>query len=136
MGRYIVDLTKSLGLTPLCDPKQKTQFTAAWFSRKNSAEVRKRTPLNKRAEGWHQDGDLDDGSIMDHGLVLWSSNTPVEIMVGNDKYIPEPYEIILVKNLSCVHRRPPYAKKIRWRFRQKVKNNDTMQIILDKYSES
>lgn len=130
VARHLTGLTKSLGLTPLCDPAQKTQFTADWFSTRLSAEIRRRTPNNPRAEGWHQDGDLDKGSIMDHALVLWSTNTPVELKVGDKIYQPKPHEVILVKNLSCVHRRPPYAQRVRWRFRQKVKNDEIVDNLL------
>lgn len=132
VGKYITNLTAELGLTPLRDKKQKTQFTAPWYSRALSAEVRKRTPMNNRAEGWHQDGDLDDGAEMDHVLILWSSNTPVEIRADDEIFIPKPYEIIAVSNLSCFHRRPPYANRVRWRFRQKIKNDSQAKKVLDK----
>lgn len=130
VGEDLLAVTHALGLSPLQDYAQKTQYTAPWYSEYWSAEVRRRTPSNTRAEGWHQDGDLDRGANMDMGLVLWSTNTPVEVMLDGKIFQPKPRQIILLHNLSCVHRRPPYAEFVRWRFRQKVKHDSMCKKLL------
>jgi hypothetical protein len=124
VGEYITSLTKDLGLIPNQDAKHRHQYKAPWNSKSLCAYVRRRTVTNPRAEGWHQDGDLVPGALMDDSLVLWASNTPTELKVGDTVYIPKPYEIILFRNLSCQHRRPPGAPKVRWLFRQRVRNSE------------
>ncbi len=124
VGRDLTDMTATMGLVPIDDPKHRHQFKAPWCSRELVAYVRRRTVGNPRAEGWHQDGDLVPGSLMDDSLVLWATNTPTELKTTDGKiWRPEPYEVIIFRNLSCSHRRPPDCPKVRWLFRQRVQND-------------
>jgi len=109
-----------MGLIPLKDPVHGPQTWVPWFSEKLHAEVKRRTPKNPKGEDWHQDGDLDPGSNMDHALVLWSSNTPTEFEHEGVVYQPKRMEVVIARNLGCMHRRPPGAPRIRWLFRQRV----------------
>jgi hypothetical protein len=124
VGEYITNLTKELGFIPNSDAKHRHQSKTPWNSKKLCAYVRKRTVKNPRAASWHQDGDLVPGALMDDSLVLWASNTPTELQVGDKVYQPKPYEIILFRNLSCFHRRPPGCPRVRWLFRQRVENTE------------
>lgn len=120
VGNDILAITRKLGLRPLNDPIHGPQTWAPWCSEKWHAEVKRRTPKNPKGEDWHQDGDLDPGSRMDCGIVLWATNTPTQIRVGTNIFQPKPKEIILFRNLVGHHRRPPDAPRIRWIFRQRV----------------
>ena len=123
VGRDITRMTEEAGLIPFADPHHRHQVKAAWCSTAKVAYVRRRTVHNPKAAGWHQDGDLT-GEDMDFSIVLWASNTPAEICIqgGTPKFQPDPYEVVLVRNLECIHRRPPDAPRKRWIFRQLVRN--------------
>lgn len=116
IGRFITDLTRKMGLTPL--PNSDTRYQKApWSSQSLHAHVRKRTLKTQDAEGWHRDGDY--GHVpMDHALVLWASTQPTEFRWEGKVYQPKPFEVILVKNIT--HRRPPNVPRERWIFRQRV----------------
>ena len=120
IGRQITKITKEKGLVPIKDNKHRHQSRAAWHDASLCAYVRRRTVRNPRAAGWHTDGDLVAGSQRDNCVVLWSSNTPTEFEVEGKIYRPRNREIILVRNLGRVHRRPPDAPRVRWLFRQRV----------------
>lgn len=57
---------------------------------------------------------------MNHAEVLWANKTPTEFQYQGKIYQPKPFEVVLVKNLSCYHRRPKDAPGRRWIFRQRV----------------
>lgn len=120
VGRDLTRLTRELGLVPLNDPTHGPQTFRAWCSRKLHAECGWITYKGGQGEGWHQDGDLAPGSKMNHAEVLWASKTPTEFQYQGRVYQPKPFQVILVKNLSCFHRRPDNAPKRRWFFRQRV----------------
>lgn len=120
VGRDICRITRQAGLVPLVDPVHGPQTWTPWHNEELHAEVKKRSPRNPKGEDWHQDGDLDPGSVMDHALVLWATNTPTQFRVGSDVYQPKPYSIVVARNLGSFHRRPPDAPRVRWLFRQRV----------------
>lgn len=128
VGIDLTSLTQSLGLIPISDPHHRHQTKAPWCSIPLCAYVRRRTVRNTRAAGWHQDGDLVAGSEMDDCLVLWSTNTPTELMVGDTVFTPNPREVIIFRNLSCLHRRPTDAPRVRWFFRQRVEIPNHMEL--------
>ena len=109
-------------MIPFDDPKHRHQVKASWCDEKLVAYVRRRTVHNPKASGWHQDGDLT-GEDMDFSIVLWASNTPAHIMKDDGRiWSPKPYEVVLIRNLDVTHRRPPEAPRVRWIFRQLVRN--------------
>lgn len=120
IGRDLTRLTKELGLVPLNDPIHGPQAFRAWCNEKLHAECGWVTYKNGQGEGWHQDGDLAPGSKMDHAEVLWANRTPTEFQYQGKIYQPKPFQVILVKNLSCFHRRPKNAPRRRFFFRQRV----------------
>ena len=121
VGKYITDLTASLGLVPHVDPVHgPNPMKKAWYSIPLHAEVHKVTGSKKDAEGWHYDGDMKVGSDPNCCLVLWSSNTPTLIKYESKIYQPNPWDIIIFKNMSVVHRRPDSCPYHRWLFRQRV----------------
>lgn len=120
IGKDITTIVKEFGLVPITDKKHRHQRRAAWNSKSLCAYVRRRTVQNPKALGWHQDGDLVTGSEMDNCMVLWSSNNPTQFKVGTEVYTPKHREIILVRNLVGLHRRPPDCPRIRYLFRQRV----------------
>ncbi len=120
IGRYLTRLTEERGLVPLDDSIHGPQTFRAWCNKDLHAECGWVTYKGNQGEGWHQDGDLAPGSQMDHAEVLWSNRTPTEFQYKGKIYQPKPFQVILVKNLSCMHRRPANAPKRRWFFRQRV----------------
>lgn len=120
IGRHLTRLTEELGLVPLNDPQHGPQLFRAWVNEKLHAECGWVTYKGGQGEGWHQDGDLAPGSKMDHAMVLWTNRTPTEFLYNGKIYQPKPFEVVLVKNLSCLHRRPKDAPRRRWIFRQRV----------------
>ncbi len=120
VGRDITRLTEAAGLEPFADPLHRHQVKAAWCSESKVAYVRRRTVHNPKAADWHQDGD-QTGEDMDFSIVLWATNTPAEIE-GHEIVSPQPYEVVLIRNLDVRHRRPPNAPRVRWIFRQLVRN--------------
>lgn len=120
VGRDLTRLTKELGLVPLDDPVHGPQTFRAWNSERLHAECGWVTYKGNQGEDWHQDGDLAPGSKMDHAEVLWANRTPTEFLYKGRIYQPRPFQVILVRNLSCKHRRPANAPERRWLFRQRV----------------
>lgn len=120
VGEKLTDITRRLGLIPHDDPAHGPLHSAAWFSDELHAEVRRRTFKTKQAEDWHYDGDTTPGSKPACCLVLWATNHPTEIMYKDKIYVPAPYELVIFKNMSVVHRRPEGCPRIRWVFRQRV----------------
>lgn len=128
VGRDICGITKAAGLIPHIDPAHGPLHGAAWFNEALHAECRRRTFKTKQAEGWHYDGDTTPGSKPNCCLVLWSSTQPTWIKWQNlnhhfeapEYFVPKPFEVILFRNMSCLHRRPPNCVKNRWTFRQRV----------------
>lgn len=141
VGRELTDLTDSLGLVPHYDPLHgPLELTGRnWCSKLLHAEVRRRTFSTNQAEGWHYDADLNPDGNPDCSLVTWASNnsTQVKWRIGADTtiYQPRPYEVVIFKNLECLHRRPPNSPRVRWLFRQRVKTVDFPQ-CLTKLSKS
>jgi len=125
IGKYLTRFTNDLGITPLKDGVHGAQATSIWCDEALHAEVR-RFAQHAQGSGWHQDGDMAPGSNMDHAAILWASVTPTEfsdMLVHAKIYRPEPYEIIIVRNLCGYHRSPPDAPKKptrRWFFRQRI----------------
>lgn len=128
IGRSITKITSDYGLKPLKDPIHGPQTWVPWYDLDLHAEVKKRTPRNPKGEDWHQDGDLDLGSKMDHALVLWSNIDPTQIEYKGTIYQPRPYEIVLFRNLAGKHRRPPTAPRNRFIFRQRVEVPTHMEL--------
>ena len=120
IGRYLTRLTKSLGLIPLDDPVHGPQKFRAWCDKTLHAEAGWVTYKAGQGEDWHQDGDTKPGSRMNNAMVLWSNRTPTEFRFNGRVYQPEPFQVIIAKNLSCHHRRPDNAPGRRWLFRQRV----------------
>lgn len=120
VGRDICAITKAAGLTPHFDPKHGPLHGAAWYNEALHAECRRRTFKTKQAEGWHYDGDTTPGSQPDCCLVLWSSCQPTWIKWNGSVYTAKPFEVIVFRNMSVTHRRPPNCVKNRWTFRQRV----------------
>jgi hypothetical protein len=122
IGEALTTMTYLFGLRPLKDPNHRHQVRAAWCDKNKVAYVRRRTVRDPRAKGWHQDGDLDNG-LLDSSIVLWTSNTPTEIRTfDGDIIVPPNRSVILIRNNACYHRRPPDCPRVRWLFRQRVRN--------------
>lgn len=127
IGRDICAMTKAAGLIPHVDPAHGPLHGAAWFNEALHAECRRRTFKTKQAEGWHYDGDTTQGSKPNCALVLWSSTHPTQIKRqqcsgydGDAVFVPKPFEVVLFRNMFCLHRRPPGVPYKRWTFRQRV----------------
>ena len=120
IGHYLTDFTAALGLRPHQDPAHGPIHWKSWISEELHAEVRRRTSKQKSAEGWHRDGDTTAGARMDCALVTWASQTPTEWRRRRRVYQPQPFEIVIARNLVACHRRPPGAPFRRWLFRQRV----------------
>jgi hypothetical protein len=124
IGKALTNFTQELGLTPLNDPEHGAQTTSTWCDEKLHAEVRRFVQPTGQGSGWHKDGDLADGSKMDHAAVLWSAVTPTEFKDSEGLvWRPKPFEIVIARNLACHHRTPPDAPQPperRWFFRQRV----------------
>lgn len=129
VGQELTRLTEDFGLVPHVDPAHGPLLTVPWVSEKLHAEVRRRTFKTKQAEDWHQDGDTTPGSKPDCCLVLWATNHPTEIKYQDKIYVPNPYEVIIFKNMSVKHRRPEGCPRIRWVFRQRVEVPLHMELV-------
>ena len=130
IGWHLTEFTGDLGLAPLKDPKHGPQTTSIWCDEDLHAEVRRFAQHGAGSE-WHQDGDQADGSFMDHAAVLWAAKTPTEFMVDDMIFRPQPFEIIVVRNLNGSHRSPPDAPKKptrRWFFRQRIEIPTHMEL--------
>ena len=123
IGAALTAITEEIGLVPHIDPAHGPQETSIWCDTALHAEVR-RFAQHSMGSGWHQDGDLADGSAMDHAAVLWANKTPTEFKTDDGQICrPKPFEVVLVRNLNGHHRSPPDAPqkpKRRWFFRQRV----------------
>jgi hypothetical protein len=126
IGRALTRITRANGLRPLPGIGGKVNKGAAWNRDRLHAEVR--LSCNPKAEGasWHQDGDNTSGANMSHQLVLWADRMPTQFRVGgcssNGEYAvyqAKPNELVVIDNVSCLHRRPPEAKGFRRSFRQR-----------------
>jgi len=120
IGRDLTRLTRQKGLIPLDDPAHGPQTFRAWANKKLHAECGPRTNKGGQGEDWHQDGDTTPGAKMDNAMVLWANRTPTQFRYKGKIYQPKPFQVILVRNLACHHRRPKDAPKRRWIFRQRV----------------
>jgi hypothetical protein len=127
VGEDLTCLTSSIGLNPHQDPAHGPLEKVPWFSKSLHAEVRRRTFKTTQGEGWHQDGDLTPGSKMDCAIVLWATNNPTQIkyyegeeIIDMEVWTPRPYEVVIFRNLRCLHRRPTSPPRVRWVFRQRV----------------
>lgn len=129
VGRDLTNLTAKWGLVPHVDPAHGPLTKVPWFSESLHAEVRRRTFNTKQAEDWHYDGDTTPGSKPNCCLVLWSTTCPTEISYNGVIYTPKPYEVIIFKNLSCRHRRPPHCPRKRWCFRQRVSVPEHLNLL-------
>jgi hypothetical protein len=123
IGTELTAYTKSQGLVPHFDPQHPAQDWVPWVDPQLHAEVRIWTVKNPAGAGWHQDGDTTPGSDMKCAIVLWADSDPTEFSYEGKIWQPKPYEIVIFKNLTCSHRRPPHLKadSERWVFRQRVK---------------
>lgn len=128
IGRDLTHFTRELGLVPLNDPEHGPQTFRAWCNVDLHAEVGWVTYKKGQGEDWHQDGDLAPGSKMDNAMVLWANRTPTEFRYQDKVYRPKPFQVILVRNLACHHRRPANAPKRRWLFRQRVEVPTHLQL--------
>lgn len=120
IGRALTRRTALAGLSPLVDTNIKQNKGAAWYSEKLHSEVRKTAVLGSEGTSWHQDGDTSPGANMNHRLVVWASSNPTQFKFGDKIYQPKPYEIVMIDNLGCYHRRPPGVNGFRLSFRQRV----------------
>lgn len=121
IGRDLTRITAAHGLRPLHDPAHGPQTTSSWHSVPLHAEVRRRASAMNQGAEWHQDGDMTPGSRMDHVLVLWADVAPVQLRDRRGRvFQPEPFQLVMFRNLDVHHRRPPNAPTERWSFRQRV----------------
>lgn len=127
VGRDLTAYTARIGLEPLPGTdKIKQNLGAAWYRADRHAEARLTAVPGSEGTGWHQDGDTSPGANMDHALAVWADREPTQLHWnvrhrGEEVYQPSPFELILFRNLSCFHRRPPEASGFRMSFRQRVK---------------
>lgn len=122
IGNDLCFITHNAGLTPLHDGVLEAQDWCPWVNMDRHAEVKRYTPDYFKSEDWHQDGDLDPGSNMDHALVLWTTKYPTELRTDEGICQANPFEVILFRNLRLSHRRPLAAPRggERHFFRQRV----------------
>lgn len=128
IGIELTQLTEELGFIPLNDDKIKRNSKAAWFDYVSHAEVRMTAVAYSEGTDWHQDGDTSPGARMDHALITWANTHPTQFTFrgisqeDGSKFIwqPEPYELIIARNLAVLHRRPPNTPSKRFMFRQRV----------------
>ena len=120
IGKELTEFTKTLGFVPLGSIGGKNNVKAAWSDDELHAEVRMTAVPGSEGTGWHQDGDTTLGASMDHGLIVWANTHPTQFRVWDDIWQPEPFEVVLFKNLDGMHRRPPDTPAKRFMFRQRV----------------
>lgn len=144
VGEDLCALTAERGLIPHLDIAHGPLTKVPWYDILRHAEVRRRSFRTKMAEGWHYDGDTTPGSQPNCAIVLWASNNPTQIQFrypvldtgeGYQAYAdsiktwqPKPYEVVIFRNLGCLHRRPADVPRIRWVFRQRVAIPTTMEL--------
>jgi hypothetical protein len=133
IGPRILSIISKFGFVPLDDPAHGPQTTSIWCDPDLHAEVRRFAQPNGQGVGWHQDGDMADGSHMDHAAILWANKTPTQFKweFNDTIFQPEPYQIVLAWNLNGMHRTPPNAPKPpkrRWFFRQRIEIPTSMEI--------
>lgn len=122
IGRDLVAITRRLGFKPLQNDRIQRNTGAAWVSIPDHAEVRMTAVPHSQGTEWHQDGDTTiPREEMDFGLIVWASRDPTEVRDREGRvHQPEPFQLILIPNLGCHHRRPPGLEGRRWHFRQRV----------------
>ncbi len=122
IGRDLVAITKKMGLIPFKNNEIKRNPKAGWFNYDLHAEVRMTAVAGSEACGFHQDGDSTvSHDEMDFAMVIWTNKAPTEIQYKGKIYQPKPYEVVLFKNLSAMHRRPANCpSKHRFLFRQRI----------------
>jgi len=122
VGRDLTKITAELGLIPFPRIGGKTNDGAAWNKPDLHAEVRLTSHGDAEGASWHQDGDNTPGADMNSALVLWADRLPTEFQSINNGqiYQPRPFELVIVRNRGCLHRRPPKAEGFRMSFRQRV----------------
>lgn len=120
IGRDLTTLTEELGLVPLDDPIHGPQVFRAWCDEDLHAECGWVTYRGGPAEDWHYEGDTTPGAKTDSALVVWANRTPTEFKYDGEIYQPKPFQVVIGRNLGCLHRRPGNAPKRRWFFRQRV----------------
>lgn len=120
IGRRLTEITEELGLIPLDDPIHGPQTFRAWCDESLHAECGWHTYKGGAGEDWHYEGDTTEGAKTDSALVVWASKTPTEFQYKNKIYQPKPFQLVIGRNLGCLHRRPGNAPDRRWFFRQRV----------------
>ncbi len=120
IGKDLTNMTRELGYEPLKDDNIQTNPGAAWYRSELHAEVRITAVPHSQGTGWHQDGDMDSNSNMDHGLIVWANRTPTEFKIGEEIFQPLKFQLVYFKNLDGYHRRPADAPARRFMFRQRV----------------
>lgn len=124
IGAALCRFTADRGFVPLkCDPMLRKNERSFWKDNARHANLVRYAHPEYEGVGWHQDGDNTPGSIMDHGIILWSDRSPTEFRwtdCESSVYQPQPLEVIYFRNMSCYHRRPPGLSGKRWLFRQRV----------------
>ena len=121
VGRDLTAFTYECGLKPLPNPHLIRQNTgAAWYNAALHAEARLTAVPHSEGTGWHQDGDMSPGCNMNHALVVWADRDPTQLSYNGKVYQLIPNEVVIFRNLICLHRRPPLTKGFRMSFRQRV----------------
>jgi len=120
IGKDLTRITRREGLVPHFDPTHGPEPYASWTDVPLHAQVRRRTVQDGPGGEWHQDGDTTPGSRMDNAMVLWANTTHTEFKYNGTVFQPEPFQVVLIRNLGCFHRRPADAPRHRWTFRQRV----------------
>lgn len=118
IGRDLTDITKNAGLRPFVNKEIKRNKRPAWKDFALHAEVRKTAVKNSEATQAHRDGDSSTKD-MDFAMVVWADHDPTEFIVDGKVFQPEPYELVLARNIACYHRRPNISGH-RLFFRQRV----------------
>lgn len=121
MGRDLTAITKELGLIPFDNDDIQRNANPAWSDYDLHAEVRMTAVSGSEGEDWHQDGDTSTDN-MDCALVLWTNRDPTLFRFKDSDiiYQPDPFEIVIARNLGALHKRPPQAAGKRFLFRQRV----------------
>jgi hypothetical protein len=128
IGEHLTAFTASLGLVPLDDSMIQRNARPIWQDDDLHAEVRRSAVRDSQGTSWHQDGDTSTKDL-DFALVLWSERDCTEFRAKSGKvYIPQPFDIVIARNLGCLHRRNPLTEGKRWSFRQRVELPTTMTL--------
>lgn len=71
----------------------------SWFDRYAEGSV----PYSYGGDAdWHHDDAVESGEV------IWSTKSPTQIRIGPDDpniFTPEPYQVVLIDNRVCQHRR-------------------------------